>query len=73
MLVPPPTLTPMERSLLQRLQDLETHRERRLSRIEARLEALETGIRSRDEAIARLSDMLQRLLGPLPPDGSSAP
>lgn len=70
---PPTTLTPMERQLLQRLQEYHASQENRLTQLDQRISALESGIRDRDRAIATLSDMLQRLLGPPPEDGSSRP
>lgn len=70
---PPTTLTPMERQLLQRLQEYHASQENRLTQLDQRILELESGIRDRDRAIAILGDMLQHLLGPPPEDGSSRP
>lgn len=73
MLSPPPTLTPMERQLLARLQDLEQVLQTRATEQDKKITALETRIHARDHSISILTDALRRLLGPLGPDGSSQP
>lgn len=64
----PPTLTPMERQLLTRLQNLDQHLAARVAAQDLKIAALETQIGARDEAITALTGSLKRLLGPLDPD-----
>jgi len=64
MLLPPPTLTPMERQLLQQIQTLESALLAQLSEQDLKIAALEEELRARDQAIHDLTDTLGRLLGP---------
>ena len=64
MLQPPPTLTPMERQLLQQIQTLERILLARVSGQDRKIAALEAEVRARDAAIQTLTDTLGRLLGP---------
>jgi uncharacterized protein YlxW (UPF0749 family) len=65
MLQPPPTLTAMERQLLQQIQAIESTLMARVSEQDCKIAALEVEVRARDEAIHSLIDTLGRLLGPL--------
>ena len=65
MLQPPPSLTPMERQLLQQIQTLSQSLLARVSEQDLKIAALEAEVRARDEAIHSLTDTLGRLLGPL--------
>lgn len=71
MLQPPPTLTPMERQLLQQIQTLERALLARVSQQDLKIAALEAEVRARDQAIHSLTDTLGRLLGPPGRAGSS--
>jgi uncharacterized protein (DUF3084 family) len=64
MLQPPPTLTPMERQLLQQIQALSQSLLARVSEQDLKIAALEAEVRARDQAIQTLTDTLGRLLGP---------
>jgi uncharacterized coiled-coil protein SlyX len=70
MLTPPPTLTPMERQLLHRVQELQHGLMTHLAEQDRKIAALEAEIRARDPSLDRLTDTLRRLLGPLDRDGS---
>lgn len=65
MLIPPPTLTPMERQLLSRLQDLEQAQKERAAAQDDQIATFQTEMRSRDRSIAALTGLLERLLGPM--------
>jgi uncharacterized protein YlxW (UPF0749 family) len=71
MLIPPPTLTQMERQLLQQIQSLAQTLLARVAEQDSKIAALATEVRARDQAISGLTDTLARLLGPPDPDGSS--
>lgn len=64
MLLPPPTLTPMERQLLHQIQTLAQSLLARASEQDLKIAVLEAEVRARDEAIQTLTDTLGRLLGP---------
>lgn len=64
MLLPPPTLTPMERQLLHQIQTIERALLARVSEQDLKIAALEAAVRARDEGIRTLTDTLGRLLGP---------
>ena len=64
----PPTLTPMERQLLMRLQNLEEDLKARATAQDMKIAALEMQINERDGAITALTNSLKRLLGPLDQD-----
>lgn len=68
MLLPPPTLTPMERQLLQQIQTLSHSLLARMSEQDQRISELKALVRSRDQAIQSLTDTLGRLMGPPDPD-----
>lgn len=65
MLIPPPTLTPMERQLLSRLQDIEQAQKERAAAQDNLIATFQAGMRSRDRSIAALTGLLERLLGPM--------
>lgn len=69
MLIPPPTLTPMERQLLQQIQTLSQTLLARASEQDRKIAALEAEVRARDQATRSLTNTLGRLLGPPARDG----
>lgn len=71
MLTPPPSLTPMERQFLLQLQDLDRTLRAQMARQDMKITALEAQLRLRDRSIIALTELLERLLGPVAPDGSS--
>lgn len=73
MLTPPPSLTPMERQFLLRLQDLDQTLCARMATQDKKIATLEAQVRRRDRSIAALTELLESLLGPVGPDGSSPP
>src|SRR5690606_22134381 len=58
MLTPPPTLTPMERQLLHRVQELQHGLMTHLAEQDRKIAALEAEIRARDPSLDRLTDTL---------------
>lgn len=64
MLTPATFLTPMERQLLHRLQDLEESLQVQMNDQHHEIAGLKEEIRSRDRMITGLSATLSRLLGP---------
>lgn len=73
MLIPPPSLTPMERQFLIQLQTLDQTMRADMARQDEKITALEAQIALRDRSIAGLTELLERLLGPVAPDASSRP
>lgn len=67
MLMPPPTLTPMERHLLLQIQTLTETVTAQLARQDRKIAQLDHALHTRDQAIHRLTETLARLLGPLDP------
>ncbi len=73
MLTPPPSLTPMERQFLLQLQNLDQTMRIAMARQDKKITALEAQILLRDRSITDLTELLERLLGPVAPDASSQP
>ncbi len=65
MLLPPSTLTPMERQLLHQIQALSQSLLARVSEQDLKIAALDAEVRARDQSIQTLTYTLERLLGPL--------
>ena len=70
MLIPPPSLTPMERQLLAQVQLLEQNLQKQIAEQDRKLSALSNQITARDQSISALCNLLENLLGPLGPDMS---
>ncbi len=73
MLTPPPSLTPMERQFLLQLQDLDQTMRAQMVRQDEKITSLEAQLLLRDRSITGLTELLERLLGPVAPEASSQP
>src|SRR5690606_34645706 len=71
LLTPPPSLTPMERQFLIQLQNLDQTMRAHMAQQHEKIVALEARILLRDRSITGLTELLERFLGPVAPDGSS--